>query len=116
MDHEYVVPPHSDEGADLVFAVLKAAFLVLAEDQIEMLCYAQAIIARAPDCKQAELAIYQHRTLHRTFESLQQAACAPCPCRSIASQPSSGLSAMANSARSSAAIMPSSTRSSKSMM
>jgi hypothetical protein len=63
MDHEYVVPPHSDEGADLVLAVLEAAFLVLAEDQIEMLCYAQAIIARALDGKQAELAIHQHRTL-----------------------------------------------------
>jgi hypothetical protein len=77
MDHEYVVPPHSDEGAHLVLAVLKAAFLVLAEDQIEMLCYAQAIIARAPDCKQAELAIHQHGTHHKEFKWLQQAANAP---------------------------------------
>jgi hypothetical protein len=38
MDHEHIAAAHAGKRSDLVLAVLKAAFLVLAQDQIETLC------------------------------------------------------------------------------
>jgi hypothetical protein len=46
MNDEEILPPHLDKRPDLVLAILEAAFLVIGQYQVEMLCDARSIFPR----------------------------------------------------------------------